>query len=87
MKKYKIYVNDRKKTFSSLFRQPEESYSTVETVSGKQNSDEDSSLDLLKTTMSAIFPILTKIRKSNILHIWPNLKIINMWNDLFYHLC
>ena len=64
MKKYKIYVNDRKKTFLSLFRQPEESYSTVETVSEKQNSDEDSSLDLLKTLMSTIFPILTKIRKS-----------------------
>ena len=30
---------------------------------------------------------LTKIRKSNILHIWPSLKIINMWDDLFYHLC
>ena len=29
MKKYKIYVNDRKKTFLSLFRQQEESYSTV----------------------------------------------------------
>ena len=87
MKNYKTYVNDRKKTFLSLFRQQAESYSTVETVSEKQNSDEDSSLDLLKTLMSAIFPILTKIRKNNILHIWPNLKIINMWNDLFYHLC
>ena len=29
MKKYKIYVKDRKKTFLSLFRQQEESYSTV----------------------------------------------------------
>ena len=27
--KYKIYVNDREKTFLSLFRRQEESYSTV----------------------------------------------------------
>ena len=44
----------------------------VQTVSGKQNNDTDPLLELLKTTMSAIFPILTKIRKSKILHIWPN---------------
>ena len=87
MEKYKIHVNDRKKTFLSLFRQQEELWSTVQTVSRKQNNDTNSLLELLKTIMSAVFPILTRIRKNKILHIWPNLKIINMWNDLFYHLC
>ena len=76
-----------KRHFLSLFRQQEEPWSTVQTVSEKQNNDTDPLPELLKTIMSAVFPILTKIRKSKILHIWPDLKIINMWDDLFYHLC